>query len=123
MHALLGTLVAVLLAVGVASAADEKTARPPQVQRMSECNAQAREKALAGDARKQFMSDCLKGHAATDGGEAQKPAAGASHDKASHGRTAQGEKMKSCNQEATAKNLKGDDRKDFMSHCLKAERP
>lgn len=26
--------------------------------------------------------------------------------------------MKTCNQEATAKNLKGDDRKHFMSSCL-----
>jgi hypothetical protein len=30
----------------------------------------------------------------------------------------QQEKMKSCNKEATAKSLKGDDRKAFMSTCL-----
>jgi hypothetical protein len=30
----------------------------------------------------------------------------------------QQEKMKTCNQEATAKSLKGNDRKQFMSSCL-----
>ena len=32
--------------------------------------------------------------------------------------TAQQEKMKTCNQEASAKSLKGADRKHFMSTCL-----
>ncbi|MFV3325431.1 PsiF family protein [Pseudomonas sp. NY15372] len=34
--------------------------------------------------------------------------------------TAQQEKMKTCNAEATAQTLKGDERKAFMSKCLKA---
>ena len=34
--------------------------------------------------------------------------------------TAQQEKMTACNAEATAKALKGDERKAFMSSCLKA---
>ncbi|WP_409277303.1 PsiF family protein [Pseudomonas defluvii] len=34
--------------------------------------------------------------------------------------TAQQEKMTTCNAEATAKSLKGDERKAFMSTCLKA---
>ncbi|MDP9526638.1 PsiF family protein [Pseudomonas protegens] len=34
--------------------------------------------------------------------------------------TAQQNKMTSCNAEATAKSLKGDERKAFMSTCLKA---
>ena len=33
--------------------------------------------------------------------------------------TAQQEKMKTCNADATAKALKGDERKAFMSDCLK----
>ena len=41
-------------------AAEEKRITP-QAQRMKDCNAQAHERALAGDARKQFMSECLKG--------------------------------------------------------------
>jgi hypothetical protein len=34
--------------------------------------------------------------------------------------TAQQEKMKTCNADASAKTLKGDERKTFMSSCLKA---
>jgi hypothetical protein len=34
--------------------------------------------------------------------------------------TAQQNKMTTCNADATAKSLKGDDRKAFMSTCLKA---
>ena len=33
----------------------------------------------------------------------------------------QQEKMKKCNADASAKSLKGDDRKAFMSECLKAD--
>ncbi|WP_373420248.1 PsiF family protein [Pseudomonas aeruginosa] len=49
------------------------------------------------------MSGCLKAGA---------PAGGKA--------TAQQEKMKSCNADATAKALKGDEHKAFMSSCLKA---
>jgi len=35
-------------------------------------------------------------------------------------KTAQQEKMTTCNKEAGDKGLKGDDRKQFMSQCLKA---
>ena len=35
---------------------------------------------------------------------------------------AQQEKMKSCNAEAGTKALKGDERKKFMSDCLKADK-
>ncbi len=34
---------------------------------------------------------------------------------------AQRQKMTDCNQQATTQSLKGDERKTFMSHCLKAE--
>ncbi len=37
--------------------------------------------------------------------------------------TAQQEKMKTCNADATAKSLKGDERKAFMSTCLKKDIP
>ena len=35
--------------------------------------------------------------------------------------TAQQEKMKECNAEASKKNLKGEERKTFMSSCLSSE--
>ncbi|WP_145190073.1 MULTISPECIES: PsiF family protein [unclassified Pseudomonas] len=37
--------------------------------------------------------------------------------------TAQQEKMKTCNADATAQALKGDERKAFMSTCLKKQVP
>ena len=123
MHALLGTLASVLLVVALASAADEKPAQPSQTKRMTECNAQAAEKHLTADARKQFMSACLKGHATPreQTSSAEKDShSGPAPDGKHH--TTQGEKMKTCNQEASAKNLHGDERKTFMSHCLKAEK-
>jgi hypothetical protein len=40
--------------------AAEASPKTPQ-QRMTSCNAEAKAKALKGDARKQFMSSCLKG--------------------------------------------------------------
>jgi hypothetical protein len=38
----------------------------------------------------------------------------------SEAQLAQQQKMKDCNAQATAKNLKGDERKSFMSKCLSA---
>ena len=37
--------------------------------------------------------------------------------------TPQQEKMAACNKDAGAKNLKGDERKKFMSECLAADKP
>lgn len=73
-----------------------------QQTKMTTCNADATAKALKGDERKAFMSNCLK---AT-------PAAAATPS------TPQ-ERMKTCNATATEKTLKGDARKAFMSDCLK----
>jgi hypothetical protein len=36
------------------------------------------------------------------------------------GKATQQEKMKACNQDANSQNLKGDERKKFMSECLKS---
>ena len=67
---------------------------------MKACNAKAGDQKLEGDARKTFMSDCLK---------ASKP-------------MGQQDKMKACNKDASAKALKGDERKAFMSTCLAGEK-
>jgi len=80
-------------------------AATPQQEKMKTCNADATAKALKGEERKKFMSECLKAKPA-----ASAPAAAA---------PTQQEKMKSCNADATAKALKGDERKKFMSECLK----
>lgn len=41
-------------------AAPKQAAAASQKDKMKSCNAQAKEKSLKGDARKSFMSDCLK---------------------------------------------------------------
>jgi hypothetical protein len=83
--------------------AAEKTMTPQQ-QRMTTCNQQATSKTLKGDARKTYMSDCLKN-------SSSKPA--------EKSLTPQQQKMRECNATATQQSLKGDDRNKFMSACLK----
>ena len=84
-----------LFAVSLAPAA---FAVGTQQNKMKECNASAGE--LKGDERKAHMKECLSAKPANKGSTQQ-------------------EKMKSCNKEAGEKALKGDDRKKFMSGCLK----
>ena len=47
-------------AVPASAAAPKQAAATSQKDKMKSCNAQAKEKSLKGDARKSFMSDCLK---------------------------------------------------------------
>lgn len=75
-----------------------------QQTRMTTCNADATAKALKGDERKAFMSNCLKAKPPEVQGTPQ-------------------ERMKTCNVDATAKALKGDERKAFMSTCLRTKPP
>jgi hypothetical protein len=80
-------------------------AQKKQQQRMADCNKQAGDKKLEGDARKSFMSTCLSGGSQTKGPtEAQKK---------------QQQRMTDCNKQAGDKKLEGDARKKFMSTCLK----
>lgn len=78
-------------------------AQKRQQERMRDCNDQAGAKKMEGDARKKFMSACLKG-GSTKKGEKM---------------TEQQTRMKDCNRQAADKKMKGDDRKKFMSACLK----
>ena len=89
-------LIAALLAAPLCVLADEEKAKTPQQEKMATCNKEAGDKALKGDERKKFMSECL-----------------------SKAKMTQQEKMKACNKDAKDKALKGDERKQFMSECLK----
>jgi hypothetical protein len=75
-----------------------------QQERMKSCNAEARDKHMKGDERRDFMSHCLKG----ESGERDL--------------TAQQEKMVTCNREASAQHMKGEDRRSFMSQCLRGDK-
>ena len=86
-----------------------------QQERMVNCNHEATGK--TGEARKAFMSTCLKG------GEAAAPAAAkpVAAAPAPTAKETQQEKMKTCNADAKTKALKGAARKTFMSTCLKGD--
>lgn len=111
-------------------------AESDQQTRMKMCNADAKKQNLAGDARKAFMKTCLSGGAdksatpaipampgsKSDDASATVPATPATPatdmNKAGKPMTAQQLRMKDCNAEAKAKELKGDPRKVFMKSCL-----
>jgi hypothetical protein len=109
---------AMAIGSGAAFAADTTATGKPltaQQEKMKSCNADAKTKSLAGDARKTFMKGCLSGSAAAPA-TAAAPAAPAPMAKVS-----QQEKMKSCSVDAKTKQLKGADRKTYMSTCLKGD--
>lgn len=134
-------LPALALAVSCAAMLPVEAQANPQHDRMRRCSQEAKEQTLKGDERKAFMSTCLKGkHETAAGGAAAaakpqakpaaakpaadktspaKPAAGDKVAEAEAAPAAQPSKMKTCNQSATERSLKGDARKAFMSECLK----
>ena len=79
-------------------------AQKKQQERMKDCNEQAGAKKMEGDARKGFMTSCLKGET----------------DKKGEKMTEQQSRMKACNKQASDQKMKGDDRKKFMKDCLKS---
>ena len=98
--------------LGFAFAVSTPTFAAAQQDKMKGCNAEAKADNLKGDERKAFMSKCLKKDYVLKS-EAKTASA------APAGKTSQQDKMKSCNADAKAKALKGDERKKFMSSCLK----
>jgi len=111
-------VLATLLAASAlaATAADApKKERSPQQQRMSDCSHES--KGMKGDAHKKFMSACLKSKDSP--ADVKASMAGAAPEKAASAKPTQQEKMKTCNADAKQKKLAGDERKKFMSDCLK----
>ena len=90
------TVFAFVFSAGVhAIAAEAPSGNKGQTTKMSQCSADAKEKGLKGDARKDYMSQCLR--------SSESPAT-----------------MK-CNADATEKGLTGEKRKDFLKSCTKAK--
>jgi len=89
-------------------ASAQGTAPTTQQNRMKECNATAGTQKLSGDARRQFMSDCLAGRV-PQGGSAQG---------GSPAQAAQRQRMASCNATAAERKMSGTSRQDFMKSCL-----
>ena len=103
---------AALAFLAAASAAASEPGDKPHAQQDKFAHCAHESKGLKGDERSKFMSECLKGHA-TDGAAAGKPHPAVHHESSQHGR------MKACNDEAHKKDLHGDERRAFMSSCLK----
>ncbi len=141
MKVVLSAAVATLVLAALAPA--EAWANPQQ-ERMKRCNQEAKSQVLKGDARKTFMSACLKGsHAATAvpaAANAAAPGAAAAPAVAAPAMAAPAaapapapavvaqpvtatrddtERSKACNQAATEQALKGTKRKAFVSECMK----
>lgn len=117
-----------VIAAVIAFAAAPALADTPQQERMKACNADAGKQQLKGDARKRFMKECLSAKKQNKEADHAQGAPDAAEDReaaqpqaaAQSRRTAQQQKMKSCNAEASAKSLKGEERKKFMKDCLSA---
>ena len=107
-----------LAILGFAFAVSASAFAGAQQEKMKGCNVEAKADNLKGAERKAFMSKCLKKDYVlkSAGAKADTKAAAAAPSSA---KMKQQDKMKSCNAEAKAKALKGDERKKFMSTCLK----
>ena len=70
-------------------------------------------KGLRGEEHQKFMSECLKGH--VDESTPQKEPTHRAADETG----SQQNRMRTCNEEAGRKALHGDERRAFMSTCLK----
>jgi hypothetical protein len=102
-------IAAVAFAATASFAADTEHKPTAQQARFAECAHES--KGLRGDDRHRFLSDCMKSHGSEADAHAKSVAA--SEDPTSH------ERLKTCNAEAVKKELHGDERRAFMSTCLK----
>jgi hypothetical protein len=90
------TLAVLVLMTAAAAPALAAEGGKSQTSRMSQCSAEAKEKGLKGDARKEHMSQCLR----NPGSQAA---------------------AKECNANAAEKGLKGQRKKEFVSDCIKGK--
>ena len=90
--------------------ANEPEKSESQHERFAHCAHES--KGLHAEEHQKFMQDCLKSDKAEDGAK--------EHHQRTAGEPTQQSKMKSCNEEAGRKELHGDERRAFMSSCLKS---
>lgn len=104
-----------LVGLGFAFAISSPAFASGQQDKMKGCNMEAKEGGMKGDERKAFMKKCLsKDYTLKANGAAATPAA-----PAEPAASTQQDRMKACNADAKGKGLKGEERKTFMSSCLK----
>ena len=100
---------AVALVALPAVAADGDAKAGSQQSKFAACAHES--KGLRGDEHQKFMSECLKGHESPRKAPATHRAADETH--------SQQNRMKACNDDARSRDLHGDERRAFMSSCLK----
>ncbi|HXF80577.1 MAG TPA: PsiF family protein [Usitatibacter sp.] len=103
-----------LLATPAARAAAEPEAKAPSSHQARFAACAHESKGLRGEEHQSFMSECL--HGSAEPSESKKEAAANRTDREP---SAQQSRMKSCNEEAGRRSLHGDERRAFMSSCLK----
>lgn len=86
--------------IGVEPAIAQTQKAAPHTQRMKDCRAVAERRRLAGDVRKDFISDCLSGAASGAPANSQR------------------DKMRACNAKAEDQELSGEVRQRYMTGCL-----
>ena len=109
-------LTALLMSAALSVTSLAAHAKTAQQEKMGTCNKEAASKTLKGDERKAFMKSCLSAKPA-----ATEATTGASTATAKASADTPQNAMTTCNKAATGK--KGDERKKFMSACLKAKGP
>ena len=111
------TAVAVVFFAATPAFAGEDAKSHSQQEKFSNCAHES--KGLKGEERNKFMSECLKAHDAAGKSRAPETTAvnEARNEPSGH---SQQNRMKSCNEEAGRKDLHGDERRAFMSACLKS---
>ncbi len=144
MKRILGATCAVL---ALAALAPAQAWANPQHERMKRCNAEAKEQALKGDARKAFMSTCLRGKhdttamsapgaapavapgaapvtaapapaAAAPAAAAVVPVAAPAAESVRQVSSEDKARQKACNRAATEQSLRGAKRKAFIGECM-----
>jgi hypothetical protein len=108
--------IAALFLVAPPLAAEEKA---PHAQQDKFAHCAHESKGLKGEERNKFMSECLKSHEADKAKPSDHAAAKEARNEDEAHESQQG-RMKSCNEEAGRKALHGEERRSFMSTCLKA---
>ena len=111
LHLSIGIALASALCISHARADDDpKALHQTYHEHFAACAHQS--KGLHGEEHHRFMSECLKDH----GWQGTKAEA---HKTSAEAVAPQQHRMQSCNEEAGRKNLHGEERRAFMSACLK----
>jgi psiF repeat len=111
-----------MVVIGLAFFALPTLCAADQHEKKKACSAEASKQELKGNTRKAFMRQCMSSNSEA---QAQSPAAAEPEANADAKEekvlTPQQQKMKTCSAEAKAKLLRGNERKTFMSECLKSK--